>query len=157
MMRPKMLAFTKFKDRKLKPVIDSLGTGLPGKGRGSQGASWLQILLCSCLLAVAMPVHSVNFRFLDFSPVRHFGDEDWRLFREAGDDVIENKPDGARTSWENPRSGASGTITAVRTTKEADGTVCRLLRVENRAGGVSGQMNVTACKEPGEPWRLVSR
>ncbi len=155
MKPPTLLVFTSREIGKTKPYRDVLDPVLSGR-QGPRGTSLLRVLLGCALLVTAIPAHSVNFRFLDFSPVRHFTDEDWRLLREAGDDVIENKPDGAQTSLKNPRSGASGTITAISTTKEPDGTVCRVVRVENRARGASGRMDLTACMEPGETWRLVS-
>ena len=67
----------------------SLGPLILAVSRGDRAAfsrSFLKIVLCSGLLVTAMPAKSVNFRFLDFSPVRHFTDEDWRLLRETGDD-----------------------------------------------------------------------
>ncbi len=153
-MRPKLLALASKKTTRIESSLRS--HDLSGNERASWCASFSKILLASGLLLTATPAESVNFRFLDFSPVRHFTDEDWRLLRETGDDVLENKPDGTMATWKNPKSGASGTVRAVGTTTEEDGTVCRSLRIENRARGTQGQMTVTACKEPGEEWRLVS-
>jgi len=73
-----------------------------------------------------------NYSFLQYDPVAYFNKEDWRIADEAYRKALDETPDGVTTPWENPKSGASGTITPISTYRGKDGQRCRKVRSVDR-------------------------
>ncbi|MCG6898359.1 MAG: hypothetical protein LJE60_14815 [Thiocapsa sp.] len=112
------------------------------------------LLTAGAMLAVlgATPAHAVNLRWLEYSPVRYFSDEDWELARAAADDALQNRPDGEAVEWHNPKTGYSGRSTPIRSL-ERGGKPCRELELENRARSMSGRSVFLFCLQPTNEWK----
>ncbi len=64
--------------------------------------------------------------------------------------------DGAAPStWSNPRSGSSGTISIISTSQNRDGTMCRQFRQTVTANGKTQTGTGTACYR-NNAWQIVS-
>ena len=64
--------------------------------------------------------------------------------------------DGAAPStWNNPRSGSSGTITVINTTQRADGVMCRRFRQTVTTNGKTQTGEGTACLRNNN-WQIVT-
>ena len=77
---------------------------------------------------------------------------DRREARNAAHRALESAPSGTATSWHNPESGNSGTITPTRTYHAQSGAYCREYEQTVTIGGESQQANGRACREPDGSW-----
>jgi surface antigen len=68
--------------------------------------------------------------------------------------ALERAPSGTTSSWYNPDSGHSGTLTPLRTFETGYG-YCREFHQTVRIGGRREQAYGTACREPDGSWRIV--
>lgn len=116
-----------------------------------------RIALVAAALAAMLTTtsaHSVNWRALDYSPVRFFTDTDWALFRLTSRKLLEEAPDGETRTWENPDSGNHGAMKTVSTYKNDVGLKCRQIRVRNAARSLTGEATVHVCKHPKGNWEF---
>jgi len=104
---------------------------------------------------VTRGAHSVNLRFLAFSPVRFFNDQDWKLLEQTSDDLLANARDGESREWKNPKTGHHGSMKALRTYKNSEGETCREVQFSNFARDMSGQSRWHLCKQPDGRWLIV--
>ena len=107
-------------------------------------------LLCLCTLSAS----AYNLRWLNYSPVRFFTDQDWELATEAGRKALNEAADGETVSWENTATGASGTLSPLSTSSGEAGK-CRRLRISNNANGVSSGAVYEFCQRPDGTWGAV--
>jgi len=107
------------------------------------------VLILSCCLCP--PVLAVNWMWLDFSPVSYFNADDWAMFQEAAQKALNEQPDGATATWQNPGTDASGTVTPTRSFEENDQS-CRRVEITNRARGFSGTSVFNFCRQPDGRW-----
>lgn len=70
--------------------------------------------------------------------------------------ALETQPDQATSSWVNPNSGASGTVTPRETYQQADGQYCREYTQEVTIEGETETAYGTACRQPDGSWQIVS-
>ncbi len=70
--------------------------------------------------------------------------------------ALEYTPSGTVTSWQNPDSGASGTVTPTRTYETTNGQYCREFQQQATIAGKSQQVYGTACRQPDGSWKLVN-
>lgn len=96
-----------------------------------------------------------NIDFLRDAPIAHMTKEDIALMERNYLQALDSLPDGHTNTWTNPKTGASGTATPTRTTKQ-DGATCRMLEITNQAGGRSGRSEWTFCETKGG-WRTSGR
>ncbi len=68
--------------------------------------------------------------------------------------ALEHNRSGVASSWRNPDSGASGTITPTRTYNEG-GVYCREYSDTIKIGGRSERAYGRACRQPDGSWRIV--
>ena len=99
------------------------------------------LVLVTTFLAMLLttPAYSVNLRFLAFSPVRFFNDQDWALLEQTSDDLLENAPDGETREWKNPKTGHHSSMKALKIYKNSEGETCRKVQLANFAREMSGQ------------------
>jgi len=69
---------------------------------------------------------------------------------------LEHTETGATSSWNNPDSGNSGTVTPTRTYKQASGDYCREYEQVIIVGGQEEKAYGTACRQPDGSWRVVN-
>jgi surface antigen len=70
--------------------------------------------------------------------------------------ALEYAPSGSVTSWNNPDSGHSGSITPTQTYEAPNGQYCREFQQQASIGGQVQQVYGTACRQPDGQWKLVS-
>jgi surface antigen len=68
---------------------------------------------------------------------------------------LESAKSGQRSSWQNPDSGARGTITPTRT-YESNGEYCREFNQTITVGGKTEKGYGTACRQPDGSWQIVN-
>lgn len=59
------------------------------------------------------------------------------------------------TSWHNPDSGNSGSLTPTRTYKNPEGRYCREYQQTVKIGGREEQAYGTACRQPDGSWLII--
>ena len=70
---------------------------------------------------------------------------------------LEKSPTGVTSTWRNPDSGHSGTVTPTRTYKSPDGRYCREFQQTVTVGGKTEEAYGTACRQPDGSWQIVSQ
>ena len=70
--------------------------------------------------------------------------------------ALESNKTGTVSTWTNPDSGHSGTVTPVRTFQDAQGQNCREFQQTVTIGGRTEQAYGTACRQADGSWRVVS-
>ncbi len=71
--------------------------------------------------------------------------------------ALETNRVGATSSWSNPDSGHSGTITPTRTYQSVDyGRPCREYRTTVNIDGRNEEAYGTACRQPDGSWRITN-
>jgi surface antigen len=70
--------------------------------------------------------------------------------------ALETQPDYATSTWVNPNSGASGTVTPQRTIQQDNGQYCREYTQEVTIDGETERAYGTACRQPDGSWKIVS-
>ncbi|MDA0261090.1 MAG: RT0821/Lpp0805 family surface protein [Proteobacteria bacterium] len=69
---------------------------------------------------------------------------------------LETAPMGTISSWQNPDSGNSGTVTPANTFQRTDGTYCREFSQTITVGGRTEEAYGTACRQADGSWKIVS-
>ncbi|WP_207480765.1 RT0821/Lpp0805 family surface protein [Arenibaculum pallidiluteum] len=65
-------------------------------------------------------------------------------------------PIGQTIQWNNPETGAAGTVTPTREGRTQTGEYCREFAQTINVGGRIEQATGTACQQPDGTWRIVS-
>jgi len=79
---------------------------------------------------------------------------DKRMAMEAAQRSFENSQTGTATTWRNPDSGHSGSITPTRTYQTGSGQYCREYQQTITVGGEAQQSYGTACRQPDGTWKI---
>jgi surface antigen len=108
-------------------------------------------IVCASIAAQAQS----NMRFLQDAPVERMTKEDLALMMRNSNEALARNADGETSGWTNPKTGASGTATPLRTFTQK-GTRCRETEYTNHAGGLSGGGRFTLCRQPSGEWKIVS-
>jgi surface antigen len=82
--------------------------------------------------------------------------QDRRIAGQNSQSALETAPSGTTTTWHNPDSGNSGTVTPTRTYQDSSGQYCREYQQTITVGGKQEQSYGTACRQPDGSWKLVS-
>jgi len=67
---------------------------------------------------------------------------------------LESNPVGVTTTWTNPDSGHSGTVTPTRTYQAPSGQYCREYTQTVQVGGKTEEAYGTACRQPDGTWKI---
>jgi surface antigen len=81
---------------------------------------------------------------------------DRQIAAQNSNSALETAPSGTTTTWHNPDSGNSGTLTPTRTYQNASGQYCREFQQTITIGGQDERSFGTACRQPDGSWRIVS-
>lgn len=68
---------------------------------------------------------------------------------------LETGRSGQASSWVNPDSGNSGTITPMNVSQNSSGQYCREFRQTIKVGGQTEEGFGTACRQPDGSWKIV--
>ena len=77
-------------------------------------------------------------------------DRDKRTATNTTQQALESKPSGSTTTWRNPDTGNSGSVTPVRTFQANNGQYCREYEQSVTIGGKPQKSYGTACRQPDE-------
>jgi surface antigen len=114
----------------------------------------IRTLLSVALLALATGLAMAsNVQFLRDSPISKMTPEDLTLMRATIRESLDKTADGTATRWENPKTGASGIVTPLKSF-QLDGAPCRLVEIFNEAQGFSGRTRYDFCKQPDGTWKM---
>ena len=75
--------------------------------------------------------------------------------QHATQNALETAPSGSASSWSNPDSGNSGTVTPTQTYQRSDGAYCRELTQTVTVGGRTQEAYGTACRQPDGRWQII--
>ena len=82
--------------------------------------------------------------------------QDRRIAAQKSQNALESVPSGTTTTWHNPDSGNSGTVTPTRTYQDNSGQYCREFQQTITVGGKQEQSYGTACRQSDGSWKIVS-
>ena len=74
----------------------------------------------------------------------------------SANEAFEYSPSGQTSSWSNPDSGHSGTVTPTRTTYAESGEPCREYQQTVTIGGQTEEAYGTACRQEDGSWRITN-
>jgi len=74
--------------------------------------------------------------------------------RDTTNLALEKNRTGVTSTWSNPDSGHSGTVTPTHTYQTSGGTYCREFETTITVGGQQQSAYGTACREPDGAWRI---
>ena len=74
----------------------------------------------------------------------------------AAQQALESNRTGQQSTWRNPDSGNSGTVTPTRTYQNPSGQYCREYRQDVTIGTETHQAYGTACRQPDGSWKIRS-
>lgn len=98
---------------------------------------------------------AVNTSFLNDSAVSEFQDSDMTMLLSTIDQALK-LPEGETRTWDNPATGAHGSIKTLGS-HTIEGRECRKLQVENHARGRTGNGHWTYCRGGDGRWELMAR
>jgi surface antigen len=111
----------------------------------------LAVLAAASLAASAQ----TNMRFLKDAPIDKMTREDTELMLKNSNEALSRNADGETSGWANPKTGASGTATPLRSFTQK-GMKCREAQYTNHASGLNGGGKFTLCRVADGSWKLVS-
>ncbi|MGQ0658326.1 MAG: RT0821/Lpp0805 family surface protein [Chromatiales bacterium] len=82
--------------------------------------------------------------------------QDQQYHADTAQNAFETQQTGTTSTWVNPDSGHSGSITPTRTYQEADGTNCREFTQAVEVDGQQQNGYGTACRQADGSWKIVS-
>lgn len=83
-------------------------------------------------------------------------DQDRRTAANTTQQALESKPSGTTSTWTNPDTGHSGSVTPIRTYQASNGQYCREYEQSVTIGGKPQKSYGTACRQPDGSWQIVS-
>jgi|GEM_PF-824131 surface antigen len=113
----------------------------------------LNVLLSVVLFALGTGTAlASNVTFMRNSPLAKMTAEDLDLMRTTLRETLDRAADDAPKRWENPKTGASGVVTPLKS-YQRDGMACRVVEIFNEAQGFSGRTRHDFCKQPDGTWK----
>jgi hypothetical protein len=83
-------------------------------------------------------------------------DSDLVFTRAAVSEVLSRAGNDASVTWENPQSGARGTVTPIASVYDQDGQTCRDFLASYVQGSSQAWLRGEACKQPRGDWEVRS-
>lgn len=105
---------------------------------------------------VAVGVGTLLGAFLGNEIGRSLDNADRAVMSRTTQQSLEASPSGRATSWRNPDSGNSGTVTPQPAYKTSAGEYCREFQQTVTIGGRTEEAYGTACRQPDGTWKIVS-
>ena len=81
-------------------------------------------------------------------------DADLAFARAAAGEMLKRNEKNASLPWENPKSGARGTVTPLASAYTQDGQTCRNFLASYVNGSVESWLQGEACKQPKGAWEV---
>jgi surface antigen len=86
----------------------------------------------------------------------HLDNKDKEIAALTANRAFEANRTGQASTWQNPDSGNSGSITPTKTFQSAGGQYCREYQQTITVGGEKHQAYGTACRQPDGSWKIQS-
>jgi len=96
---------------------------------------------------------SYEFNFLIDSPVAYYNDQDWKLYKAAAKEALENRKNGSKVVWQNPANGHGGYFIPLNTEKKK-GLTCRQLKIFSYGNHRTDGSTFEVCKFP-SGWKIA--
>lgn len=87
---------------------------------------------------------------------RSLDESDRMMMDRTSQASLEHTQTGATSTWRNPDTGHSGSVTPTKTYQTADGTYCREFEQYVTINGEEQKATGTACRQPDGSWRIVN-
>ncbi len=84
----------------------------------------------------------------------HLDQRDKQLAMQNAQRTLESARTGQTSTWHNPDSGHSGSITPTKTYQAASGQYCREYQQKVIIGGEPHESYGTACRQPDGSWKI---
>lgn len=110
-------------------------------------------LLAMALGVVASPAFAANRAFYTELPLTYMTGEDRKIAVDRINGALDGGNDGETYRWENPATGASGSVTP-KASFTRDGARCRSADFSTTAGGRKNASTWKLCKTS-EGWKIV--
>ena len=81
---------------------------------------------------------------------------DRAYMKRSTQEGLEHGRNGTTSTWQNPDSGNSGTVTPTQTFRKADGQYCREFEQTVYVDGKKQAATGRACRAPDGSWKIVS-
>ena len=108
----------------------------------------------ACVLSIScLKSYADNWSFLNGSVITYFTDQDNNLMEANVIKALNQTPDGKKSSWKNPGTGAWGYAIPSKTALH-NGNRCRTITVFNSARQTTGQAMYRLCKIKNQ-WEIV--
>lgn len=116
----------------------------------------MRTLTAVLALLLTAQAQAVNLMWMDRSPIQYFTSGDWQMLNASMKEALANSTDGVTSSWANPESGHSGTITPLESLT-IEGHDCRRTRFTNETRKASGRLDVTLCETSPGKWLIFNK
>ena len=113
------------------------------------------LAVSAALAAAPVAVAAQNLGFMQDSPMPRMTAEDQKLMMRNSTEALDRNADGETSGWSNPKTGASGTATPLKTFTQK-GMKCREIQYTNHAGGFNGGGTFTLCRVASGEWKILS-
>ena len=81
-------------------------------------------------------------------------ERDQYLMAQTFEFAMEKAPTNETAKWENPDTGAQGSVTPTKTVVVAEGTPCREFTTTVSIGGQEEEAYGTACRQADGSWKI---
>jgi surface antigen len=105
-------------------------------------------------ILLSSSVFAVNWNFFQYDPLRFLTEADWKLSNETFVEAFNDNPDGVTSTWHNPETGASGTVTPLNSYQNEQGERCRKVVTEDRVKSFENEYTFDACRSSDGNWRI---
>ena len=105
---------------------------------------------------VAVALGTLGGAFLGSKVGESLDRADQLFMRQTSEGAFERNRTGETSSWRNPDTGHTGTVTPTRTFQTARGGPCREFQQTVTIGGRTETAYGTACREADGSWRFVN-
>ena len=85
---------------------------------------------------------------------RQLDERDRLLHQQTASQALETNVSGTASTWINPDTGHSGTVTPVQTYQAPSGQYCREYQQTITVGGRTEEAYGTACRQPDGSWQI---
>ena len=105
---------------------------------------------------VAIPAGTLLGALLGSEIGRSLDNADRQAMQQTTNEALESQPSGNTSTWRNPDSGNSGTVTPQPSYQNATGQYCREYEQTITVAGKTEAAYGTACRQPDGSWKIVN-
>jgi surface antigen len=106
------------------------------------------------MVLLSTSTFAAHWDFLQYDPLRFLTESDWKLSNETFVKAFNDNPDGVTSTWHNPETGASGTVTPLSSYQNDKDEQCRKVVTEDRVKSFENEYTFDACRSADGNWRI---